>query len=146
MTARHHIELDDKTKARAEEHPRCLVFNTTVARVRIGSYLRGDDDGSQLTIYNNDGTKIGTTAPMHRQWALKCLSMGSSLYMIVVAAGLKFPETWEHNAVFAGSRGFGFYVLITSRTSGLYSRLGIGFISLDGWASVEPNWEPVILV
>ncbi|KAI3559262.1 hypothetical protein CABS01_02345 [Colletotrichum abscissum] len=146
MTARHHIELDDKTKARAEEHPRCLVFNTTVARVRIGSYLRGDDDGIQLTIYNNDGTKIGTTAPMHRQWALKCLSMGSSHYMIVVAAGLKFPETWEHNAVFAGSQGFGFYVLITSRTSGLYSRLGIGFISLDGWASVEPNWEPVILV
>ncbi|KAK0373678.1 hypothetical protein CLIM01_08977 [Colletotrichum limetticola] len=146
MAARHHIELDNKTKARAEEHPRCLVFNTTVARVRIGSYLRGDDDGIQLTIYNNDGTKIGTTAPMHRQWALKCLSMGSSHYMIVVAAGLKFPETWEHNAVFAGSQGFGFYVLITSRTSGLYSRLGIGFISLDGWASVEPNWEPVILV
>ncbi|KAK1622309.1 heterokaryon incompatibility protein-domain-containing protein [Colletotrichum phormii] len=146
MEARHHIDIDGKTKARAEEHPHSLVFNTTVARVRIGSYLRGDDEGIQLTIYGNDGAKIGTSAPMHRHWALKCLSMGTSHYMVVIAAGLKFPGTWEHNTIFSESQGFGFYVLITTRTSGLYSRLGVGFVSLDGWASVEPSWEPVVLV
>ncbi|OHE96218.1 hypothetical protein CORC01_08436 [Colletotrichum orchidophilum] len=146
MEARHHINIDSITRARAEEHPQCLVFNTTVARLRIGSHLRGNTDGIQLALYDNDGTQIGTTAPMHRDWAMKCLSIGTSLYMVVVAAGLKFPGTWEHNPMFAESQGYGLYVLMTSRTSGLYSRLGIGFVSLDGWTSVEPSWEPVVLI
>ncbi|KAF0318867.1 hypothetical protein GQ607_013826 [Colletotrichum asianum] len=156
LNALEHIDIDDNTRRMAEEHPHCLVFNTTVALLRL-KVLPGDDVESQETsairmgIYTEEGLLVGETALMDKGLAQRQF-VEETYPVFALAAGHMFKSADREYEIFAGkypyfrlSEPWTVIVMVGSRQGPLYSRLALGRVSPETWTSANPQWSPVIL-
>ncbi|KAK2764745.1 hypothetical protein CKAH01_04910 [Colletotrichum kahawae] len=157
LNALEHIDIDDDTRRMAEEHPHCLVFNTTVALLRLRA-MPGDDEESQETslvrlgIHTEEGLLVGETALMDRGLAQRQF-VEETYPVFALAAGHMFKSADREDVFFSGkyayfrpSEPWAIIVMIASRQGSLYSRLALGRVSPETWTKANPRWSPVILV
>ncbi|GKT40328.1 uncharacterized protein ColSpa_00509 [Colletotrichum spaethianum] len=157
LNALEHVDIDDITRARAEAHPHCLAFNTTVASLRLGLLPSDEEDNGtdthiRMGIYSQQGGLVGETALMDRRWAQKQFD-AEAYHVFALAAGHMFKSADREEVFFSGKYPFfrprepwSIIVMIASREGPFYSRLALGRVSPATWTSVNPRWEPVILV
>ncbi|KZL65149.1 hypothetical protein CT0861_10358 [Colletotrichum tofieldiae] len=152
-----HVDIDDDTRRMAEEHPRCLVFNTTLAFLRLRA-LPGDDIESlepsaiRMGIYTEEALLIGETALMDRGLARRQF-VDEAYPVFALAAGHMFKSADREDVFFSGKYPYfrlfepwAIIVMIASRQGPLYSRLALGRVSPETWTTANPRWSPVILV
>lgn len=153
IAALRHRQIDEETRARAEQHPNSLVFNTTVAVLREDSMPHNDDEDPffRLGIYGDEGNLVGETALMHKKFISKVFRLGEKHHIFVLAAshmGKLFDQVFRSgdHPFYRLNEPWALLVMITSRQEHLYSRLAVGIVTPNTWTSVNPQWQPVILI
>lgn len=152
-TVQEHSNLDNGTRLMAEKH-HCLAFNTTMAVLHVqsdGSESRTTDAYISMSLATDDGTFVGQTALMHRDWA-KSQFTKATYHVFVIGAGRSHSKALRYRK-FAYDEPWGLFVMISPCEGDMssceghpYSRLAIGAVSLTAWTAIKPQWMPVILV
>ncbi|KAI1311985.1 heterokaryon incompatibility protein-domain-containing protein [Xylaria venustula] len=137
--------------------PGSLVFNTTIAYLKIGEVLttpndKGESNISDASLFNTNSERVGTLKNMDRTWIeTHCSKVGvQKLFAFAVISGRlqeynirknsaffeRYSDIWELN------------VMMLERLpckSFVARRIGIGRVTMCKWKDCSPRWQTVVL-
>ncbi|EXF78836.1 hypothetical protein CFIO01_01675 [Colletotrichum fioriniae PJ7] len=153
-----HAELDPEAVEVAAGFPGALVFNTTVASLRVGrdrrmmGARRGNHEDAE--ILDMMGRHVGYLDKMDTRWISGrkgARDRRTLLDFIVVSASVD-TEVSENNewAFIEGQfhEMWRFNVMLVERlpcTPFVARRVGVGYVWLSQWKDCNPRWETVVL-
>ncbi|KAF4895511.1 hypothetical protein CGCF415_v007867 [Colletotrichum fructicola] len=151
-------ELDPAAVEIAGDFPGCLVFNTTVASLRIGrdrrSGMRTAGEFEDAEILDVMGRQVGYLDKMDPEWIAGRKGKRDRRRMldfIVISAGLQeatsergqwafiegqFHELWQFNVMLVERLPYEQFVA---------RRIGVGCVRVSRWMECNPRWETVVL-
>ncbi|KAF9872239.1 hypothetical protein CkaCkLH20_10331 [Colletotrichum karsti] len=152
-------ELDERAVKVAKDFPGCLVFNTTVASLRIGrdrrySQTRERRAFEDAEILDVMGRRVGYLDKMDIHWIAGRKGRGGRrrpLDFIVISASMEeisseknewafvegqFHELWRFNVMLVERLPYEPFVA---------RRVGVGFVRVSQWKECNPRWETVVL-
>ncbi|KAI0539497.1 heterokaryon incompatibility protein-domain-containing protein [Xylaria digitata] len=152
-----HQAIDPDARLVAALFPGSLVFNTTVASLKIGeSSTNADSEGetntSDAPLVNMNGETVGTIIMMNRGWIeTHCSSDGvQKLFEFAVISGRlqkysarkmlawmeRYSDIWELNVIMVERLPCKPFVA---------RRIGVGTVMMCKWKDCSPRWETVVL-
>ncbi|KAJ0276335.1 hypothetical protein CBS470a_010870 [Colletotrichum nupharicola] len=151
-------ELDPAAVEIAGDFPGCLVFNTTVASLRIGrdrrSGMRTAGEFEDAEILDVMGRQVGYLDKMDPEWIAGRKGKRDRRRMldfILISAGLQeatsergqwafiegqFHELWQFNVMLVERLPYEQFVA---------RRIGVGCVRVSRWRECNPRWETVVL-
>ncbi|KAF6840616.1 hypothetical protein CPLU01_00987 [Colletotrichum plurivorum] len=153
-----HAELDGKAVALAGDFPGALVFNTTVASLRVGR-IHGARSSSgevmEAEILDGLGRQIGRLDAMDADWIAGRKGKRDRrrlLDFVVVSAALEDIMGERNERVFIERQlheMWRFNVMLVERLppddAFVARRVGVGYVRVSQWKECNPRWETVIL-
>ena len=154
-----HSVLDEEGVRTPKKHVGALVFNPTVALLKIGGPLQnGNIDAEKgLTLHNPIGEVVGYVMMMKQDWTTTWfLPAQGRVEAIVVCAG-SYPRvlSTEENRIQYFWReeerpyGYVLRVILVQRDEkepSICRRVAVGCVEVQLWNSCDPKWETVILL
>lgn len=161
--------LDSDGRDIASRHPGCLVFCTTMALLhfqkyeaidRAWDYLFNPSDFIMCDILDGEGCKVGKVSKLHKSWAMQKFRDRRKNAVIVLSAGImsepsRYAQTHpillnlgERKEPDANASPWYLHVMVVERDepTGVYRRLGIGWVETRLWKQCKPTWTTVVLV
>lgn len=147
--------LDPEARRAASGLPGSLVFNTTVASLRLERdtreiYERQSFRERDVKVCAHDGDTVGWLNKMSPEWIEKHVGRGKFYDFIVVCGAL---ANWQARKILAQYvKDFNLWrlhVMLVERVSpaGPYvvRRIDVGIIEAHRWKDCNPRWETVVL-
>ncbi|KAI1390054.1 heterokaryon incompatibility protein-domain-containing protein [Hypoxylon trugodes] len=152
--ARKHEELGPDIRGSAALFPGCLVFNTTVASLRIGQLIAGGypTEVTDAPLIDKNDNYVGNIRNMDRGWiAAHCSRDGIQKWyeIVVITSGLddyslrkRLGFEKRHSEMWV------LHVMMVERLpckQFVARRIGVGKVIMSRWKDCNPRWETVIL-
>lgn len=148
--------LNPEACTAAENMPGALLFNTTVASLRIGHHFKYEKTDQHLldrdaAIFDHTGEHIGQIHRMPLEWINEQASRGTFHEFVVVSGGL--ADTGARKMMAKYLNDFDMWrlqVMLVERLENeptfVVRRKEVGYIRAHRWKFCNPRWETVVLV
>lgn len=163
-----HLDLDGTVFATLEQFSRCLIFNTTIAKVSLeatitvpGGVIKTED----ITIHNDAGLLTGVVSKGTNQPVPQWVDTSKQYEIIVIGAGVlnasirdsilvkdqlasRLPGLWLETPNGEKRSPWVLHIMVVKRQQAkgrILERLGIGFVLMELWKECKPEWETVVL-
>ncbi|CZR65787.1 uncharacterized protein PAC_15687 [Phialocephala subalpina] len=156
-----HRDLDPATSSIANTMPGCLVFNTTVATLKLARDIpRRREDAwdnappeHHVAIFNSTGERVGRLSKMSPQWIDAHVDRGGTYDFIVISGALVDSGTRKRMADFLRDYDRDYdmwrlHVMLVERLPFepyVVRRIDVGYIFAHKWKDCSPRWETVVL-
>ncbi|TGJ84904.1 hypothetical protein E0Z10_g3880 [Xylaria hypoxylon] len=148
--------LSTEAKALAEERPNSIIFNTTCAYLKVGSFgqmwfkIPPRRNLSGCAIQNQEGIPVGITMAMAPQLTFDMFRKGGEY--LVALLGVCSAKRWMQWDKGERSRLPPYHlnelcllVIIMDENDGVCQRLAVGVVYADEWMNLQPQWRTVVL-
>lgn len=135
----------------AVEFPGALVFNTTIASLRVGRHKHPDpymsDDTAQASIDGHGGELVGWINAMYPGWISRHRDDGTIFDFIVIGGAPLRPDTPKDAQ--DNDNSWRLNIMMVERVSPFNNyvvrRIDVGYAYVDQWEACKPMWETVVL-
>lgn len=138
-----HRALDAAACRVAVAMPGALVFNTTVASLRL------DHDGPDAAIRNHKGVIVGWLNKMDPGWIGSHVGGKNTHEFIVISGSLKLLESGKRLAWSSDYGTYRLHAMLVERVGPhpcVVRRVEVGYIITHCWKFCNPRWETIVLV
>lgn len=150
-----HRDLDQSALSIAKVMPGCLVFNSTVASLKLArdTFKRGVWDGTlsegKVAILNSNGERVGRLANMSPRWVANCVDYDNTFDLVVICGALADYTTRKRMADFLNNYDmWRLHVMLVERLPFepyVVRRIDVGYIFAHKWKDCNPRWETIVL-